>query len=580
MSTITLSPAQEKYYRIAQRLSSVLGRKFGVSVVFGHHPSTDGTRVFLPHWDLDNPLAVRALYGCVAHEAGGHVAMSSFDALSAWCAVHRNEPYFKTLKSIENICEDIRIEHHLFRKYPGTRLDIDAALEMVMLGEGEPATDYWPAVVNWLLLRFRSRLLRQTLLDDVAGVSDAILSSMVDRSVLDEADRLGETILAFGPTKSDHARVFALADQLFDLFDRNKPSSQPDPEPESKPEPEKGEKDDKGQLPDGDQPEASSPEGPPEAGPPGDGPADTSGTPFSGDPAGQAPGNGKGKGASPSVDESYLDSVLGDPMADLMASMDPGQPLPLPAGTGAGLEAGSNEVSNVGPRLATARTLSGRLIPALAPLLSGGILRDDPRKRGRSLLGSRLVDTKAHPAPRVFEKRSMVEDESAQVHILVDRSSSTRGSVYEAITDSALGLAIALEAYTSVETAVSHFPAGEHDLALNATKTTERTVRDALARWPVPHGGTPLAAAMRSAGLQFLASSKTRRIILVITDGKPAAIDECVRARGFATSLGVEIYGVVVSPETYPRHLFDDSEQIQAATDLPRAIERLVLRIL
>lgn len=155
------------------------------------------------------------------------------------CAVHRNEPYFKTLKSIENICEDIRIEHHLFRKYPGTRLDIDAALEMVMLGEGEPATDYWPAVVNWLLLRFRSRLLRQTLLDDVAGVSDAILSSMVDRSVLDEADKLGETILAFGPTKSDHARVFALADQLFDLFDRNKPSSQPDPEPESKPEPEK-----------------------------------------------------------------------------------------------------------------------------------------------------------------------------------------------------------------------------------------------------------------------------------------------------------------------------------------------------
>ncbi|PZQ48824.1 MAG: hypothetical protein DI556_13495 [Rhodovulum sulfidophilum] len=607
MSTITLTPAQEKYYRIAQKLSSVLGRKWGVSVVFGHPPSTDGTTIHLPHWDMENPLAVRALYGCVAHEAGGHVAMTSFEALKAWCEIHRSEPGFATLKTIENICEDVRIEHHLFRKYPGVRHDMDAALEMVVLGDGEPATDYWPAVTNWMLMRFRSRLLGQSILDAAATASETVVLTMVDPAVLARADRLADGILALGPTKEDYRGILALAEKLFSLFDQSKPSAQPanasgapfDASDGSDPSPEGAGPSAPGDARDGSSGGSGSsksdgslgaprsePSSKAEGSGPGAEPPETGSATGSATGAPAAPGSavdisgGSGTSARrPPVDESYLDAVAGDVIGDLKAAMAPTQPLPLPAGTGAGLEPGQSGASDMTHQLQAARHLSGRLVPALAPLLNGDVLRDTPRRRGRSLIDRRLVESKAHPGPRVFEKRVIEEDESALVHLLVDKSTSTSGAVYAAITAAALGLGLALESFPSVETRISHFP-GAAGAPFNATKTVERTVRGAAARWPVPSGGTPLAPAIRFSSLETLVSTKLRRILLVVTDGRPAEIDDCVRARSFACALGVEIYGVVVSTEAYPTHLFDDSERIRDVSGLPRAIERLVTRII
>ncbi len=40
------------YAQIATKLSTILGRKWNVNIVFGGHPSTAGRTIYLPHWNF------------------------------------------------------------------------------------------------------------------------------------------------------------------------------------------------------------------------------------------------------------------------------------------------------------------------------------------------------------------------------------------------------------------------------------------------------------------------------------------------------------------------------------------------
>jgi hypothetical protein len=645
MSNLTLTREQQHYYGAVQRLAMLLGRKYGVNVVFGSAPRTDGTTIYLPHWNIEDPALKNALLGVIVHEAAGHVAQTDFTSWNNWFQCMARKPERMILQSIANICEDVRTEMHIMKSYPGARFFLDSALSVVFFASPyEPSDCYWSSAVNWMLHRFRSRLLGQHIIQSLADKSDEHLRKMVPAHVLVSADMLSEKIRTMSDRKHETMDILELAEGLYRLFSDAAPSKAPPKTPPAQ-QPQadgQGEQGGDGASEDGgggagsDTGDAPCSSGSPDgssstgesAGSATDGSAPNCGSQPSGSngsgaqdgssgSSGQASGSeledreeggsgqpasaqqSTGSGTGPAGDseqddqgfapiacsEKPLDHLIGDVFRDLKELGASHAQLPMPVVTGgasAGSGRGGSGRFNAGAMLSDAASLRGSLTAALAPLLSGEVRQDVRRPNGRSLDTRRLVLTKTRSLPRVFGRKERIDDTSAVVHLLIDRSGSTSGSVYEEITKAALGLTVALEAYPEVETVISHFPSvdARSDGGIIIAKAPHESARDASKVWPVSEGGTPLDAAYKGAALTFLASQKERRILIVITDGDPDDASAARAARGFVSRLGIEIYGIVVSSKSYPLDLFDDSEKVHLASEVPAAISRLVLRVL
>ncbi|RWY36201.1 hypothetical protein EP867_18395, partial [Falsigemmobacter intermedius] len=235
-----MNKAQIDYAMVSTKLSAVLGRKWGVNVVFGGHPCTNGTTITLPHWDLTDPRLRTALYGLIAHEAGGHVRQTDFQALGAKITAMRRSPLMVEWKSIANILEDIRIEANLLRSYPGAAAYLNAAVE-VMLADPDDnrplpdeITNYWDLVLNWCLYIFRAECLGQVAISGDADLYEAAVLNVLPPEVLADARKIGVAVSKLGPSKTDYSTVQMYADKLLALFNDNMPSKQsqksPDPQ--------------------------------------------------------------------------------------------------------------------------------------------------------------------------------------------------------------------------------------------------------------------------------------------------------------------------------------------------------------
>lgn len=654
MKHLTLTREQQHYYGAVQRLAMLLGRKYGVNVVFGSAPRTDGTTIYLPHWKIEDPALKNALLGLIVHEAAGHVAQTDFNAWKNYFEAREKLPECVILHSIANICEDVRTEMHIMKAYPGGRFFLDAALSTVFFETPyEPNDSYWQTAVNWMLHRFRTRILGQHLIQPLADKSDAHLRKMVPTHVLVSADILSEKIRSMSDRKFETMNVLDLAEALYGLFrdaapSKNPPQTPPDQQPQAGGQGQRsgGSPDDGGvdagaatndasgesgaadgstsdnesgdnASTDGDSAPGSASD--PNGGSPVGGTASattpgSSGSGVQGSGTSQDSGNQGGSGdpasaqAAPGSDtasaggsaqeeqgdetftpvgcnENLLDQTIGDVFGDLkkLGASDVKLPMAVSTGgAGAGSGGGGSGRTNSSSMLDAAASLRGSLTAALAPLLSGEVRQDVRRPHGRALDTRRLVLTKTRSQPRVFGRKERIDDTNAVVHLLIDRSGSTQGPVYEEITKSALGLTVALEAYSEVETVISHFPSHSpgFDSGIIVSKAPYESARDAAKSWPIAEGGTPLHHAYKGAALTFLASQKERRILIAITDGEPDCASEARSARAFVSSLGIEIYGIVVSSKAYPLDLFDDSEKVRLASEVPAAISRLVLRVL
>ncbi len=227
--SMILNHRQVDYAVVATKLSALLGRKFATNVVFGADPATDGKTVYLPHWNFDDAELRVALFGLVAHEAGGHIRMTDFDALRRFCDEHRQKPDFFLLKSFENLLEDIRIEANILRSYRGSDVYLNAAVNYMLCREPmavEKCETYWELVFHWCLRDFRIRCLGQRALEpQVVGFRSA-LEKLVGPDCLSVASGIAIKAANLGGTKGDFQTILHLAPILKEHFEKHAPSKQ------------------------------------------------------------------------------------------------------------------------------------------------------------------------------------------------------------------------------------------------------------------------------------------------------------------------------------------------------------------
>jgi len=619
-----LNTQQLNYATVAAKLSAILGRKWGVTIIFGGHPATDGSQIVLPHWNLDDPLLRTALYGLIAHEAGGHIRQTDFGILAKEIGIRKSKPLFTEWKSLANILEDIRIEANLLRLYPGAATYLNAAVNVMLCGDRksqppEKIDNYWDLALGWCLLHFRCHQLDQQALKDAADSYSQVLGKHVPAEAIVDAIKIATQVAAIGPDKADYASVLVHTDQLLALLHEHSPRKQPSgsevaqgadspaasnsASSSSAPMPASGESHDDGNsaadgtpstADDGDgtktgeatatkddEAQAGSPCS--DAGDPATPPGETMGPQGAG-PSSAQDGAGSQSSAAQILSGEGATSEVGDIFGDLRSvGANPNPNITRMDSLG---HSDKPPVLALNKKVVTALAGKGQalrqsIVAALSPMICG-----DAEYSRRSLTGTRLdtrhlsrVVTDADPA--VYRRLHVDEDQSVAVQILIDRSGSTSGRVLDAEIISAIGLATALDQFDSVESAISYFPSDQGYLAWSAApfiKGFGTPIRSTLHKWPAASGGTPLGKAYEACVFNFLHTQLERKILIVLTDGVPDNPHHASDQLAVLTALGVEVYGVVITDRPYPTGIFHDSEQIAVVTDLPAKLSQLVRR--
>lgn len=590
---LDLSHRDVDYARVASMLSAALGRKWNVDIVFGESPATNGSTVYLPHWPMDDPKMRNALYGLIAHEAGGHIRQTDFEVL-ATAFNHRRKKLGNLTtvwKSLENILEDIRIEANILREYAGANQYLAAAAEImfnVHAPEEEDETaplQYWATCLNWCVVAFRQELLGQKLLTKKREQAEERALKVVNKTVLEEAMQMARKAHGLDSEKRSYREVLILADDLLALFEEAAQEDTSSQTPEANDEQQ--------------QQSCSSDE---DASGKSESEATSDGTDQSKEEPAQDPEKGSsdgdaldsddtgGQAATPSEPGREIDreTVPTRAVGSMLEALCEEAKKEAPA-TGFEPADGSlhticsastmdqTEKRNVTQHFRRSQALVQNLIPAISPLLIGDSWIEQDQKRGRKISDRRLASTKTDNDPRVFQKRMVEDDQSVAAHVLVDRSGSTQNGLLDEIQVAALALVQSLEQFCLVDVALSHFPNRDR-AGMSLTKPFHVPVRRTLLNWGSSFGCTPLHWALEDAAYSFSQVRNDRKIVFVVTDGKPDCPELAERSRRFAKLFGVEVIGIVISKIPYPSGIFDDSIQIEKAADLPTAMKQLVLR--
>jgi len=138
--------------------------------------------------------------------------------------------------------------------------------------------------------------------------------------------------------------------------------------------------------------------------------------------------------------------------------------------------------------------------------------------RGKRINGNRLARS-ATGDLRVFVKREEVRRPDTAVHVLLDTSGSM-GHRQDIANQATVTLALAISSIPECDIAVSMFPGIGGKVSPIVSRG--QPVRPSLGRFAVSStGGTPLAEAMLFAARELSTSNRQRKVLIIITDGKP-----------------------------------------------------------
>ena len=164
-------------------------------------------------------------------------------------------------------------------------------------------------------------------------------------------------------------------------------------------------------------------------------------------------------------------------------------------------------------------------------------------------------------SPRVFQKRASVHKLDTAVHILLDSSGSMHGESIKLAVQACYAVGKALEHLSGISLGITSFPAyrdgkiGVFPLVRHGQKMTDRMQMQA-------HGGTPLAEALWWVMRQMFILKENRKVVLILTDGVPDDVTQCLQALEALRKTGVEVYGIGMKFDCISSLLPDTSSKV------------------
>ena len=542
-------------------LASVLGDRYGVQVqIGGHEACTNGKIIRIPALPIDcGKTALALAKGYIDHESA-HIRHSDFNVI-------RQAGLDKSTLYLCNAIEDWRVERRISAIYPGCRQNLDWLIrrffveeEDARAGEKSPAL----AVLSYVLLTVRSW--------DVAEVNAprTRARAQVEKAYPGLAEKLDVVLDRVRLDCPDTAAALEAARELVEIIRAFQPEEPPKEQQGGGDRKQNGKEQGGHQAPTDsaskseEQAKADTLDQPPSASASAvaDDGSDSAtkaemagGSDFDGEAHENSAtetaegGDDAGDGVNATIelgvfldtlDEDSLPRNLGERIEEELA------------GAGASGSAGRNvAVATPGFRVVTelapeeitkALRCSIALRKRLQGLLQANELRHVAMGR-RGKLEAHKLHRLSTANPRVFRRVDNQPGQNSAVHLLLDCSGSMSGVPIQLARQACYAVAKALEPLKGVNAAVTAFPAsaegerGVKPLVRHGEKVSTQFGVEGI-------GGTPLAPALWWVMQNLYAQKEERKIVIIITDGRPDNVPACHAVLSKTRALGMEVYGI------------------------------------
>lgn len=219
--------------------------------------------------------------------------------------------------------------------------------------------------------------------------------------------------------------------------------------------------------------------------------------------------------------------------------------------------------------------INGQLVTAIVKTFQNTRVKDT----GYRTSGGRLDVRRAMRIPqgetKVFKNRQITQGMEMAMTVLVDRSGSMKKHLHE-VCKTALSFAIGLSRITNTKARIAAFPSvgpGETTMVLEYGEN-QKHARPRLERLTAG-GSTPLAQAIIAECQVLLQRNERRKVITVLTDGKPDDGAQVIAAIRWAAKQGIEVVGIGFSEAQNIHRWIEQSTYVPSIDKLPNAIEKI-----
>lgn len=556
-------------------IASALAGKQGVKVLQGDWAKTNCVdTIWLPPLPDDDPkVRVKAL-GFVGHETG-HIAWTDNKVTD----LVRSQKNPSTFFGMMNLLEDVRMEKLQSTRFPGVADNLQKLFEVLVEEKIYfiPSDSAKPINImqGWMINKLRYDLLNQKAFEPLITGTDEVFEKTLPLNTRIRLEALAYDVESAKSTMD----VFNLTAAIMKMIEEEEENEKKQEEEEAKQQ-QQTQPDDSTQSSNQSQSSDSSDEsqddGNPVNGSSQDG-EDDGEAQSTGDAAGEEDGDltpkmsdilksilGAGK------DEQYQD--IGDVLADQINSIKAESDKTSYDGSGPMRVFNAVKHANKG-RNATydfeARSAVNALKLKLHTMLQSQTFNDSTR----SDKGSRFSQRHLHEVKiggKVFEKRTEGIDIDVAATLLTDISGSmNENNKLKIAALASYATAEALASVHGVVSAVAVFPTASGVDYLTTHGTKPATNAESFNRLSV-YGDTPLSDAMARCSIDLLQQQKSRKMLIVVTDGEPNFDDQSEQVIKAAVNAGIEIMGVGIGVEL--DHLFDTWCSINSVSDLPKAL--------
>ncbi|SHN72731.1 VWA domain-containing protein [Desulfovibrio litoralis] len=521
-------------------VAGILGRKYGINVEIGGETAyTDGNTIYLPDLPIDSDANLLGFARSFLDHEAAHIRETDFNALK----VNKLD---MLEKHIWNILEDYRVEHKLANIFPGCRHNFNWLIKKIFLEEYNLTTKQANSLetlsgvdtsqnteahitqdlLNWMLLKVRSW--------DVPELQANVckLENNINSSLPDLLSKL-ELVLATVPTSCKNTQdCILIAKELVKILKKYLKSIEVQ-----------------------DQEKAG---------------LTSSGV----------------KDTSIEALKALLSNnlVLPDDLSTSIAK-ELSRVSRCPKDTySVAIETQKSSIKLSSESIARAKMTSTALRTRLQALLQSNV-----NAKNRLGYTGRLNNQQIHRLSignaKIFKRQGIKQGVDTAVHILIDSSGSMHSELALA-SESCFAVASALYSLPKVKVAVTSFP-GE----MVATPKGDKSyisVGTILKHGEKLHnkfrisanGGTPMAEALWWTFQKMQALPEKRKIILLITDGKPDFITATEQAIRTAQHINVEVYGIGIGDNTIQALLPDTSQYIDNINNLVPVMFQLLQKAL
>jgi cobalamin biosynthesis protein CobT/von Willebrand factor type A domain-containing protein len=470
-------------------VASVLGKKYGVQVEIGGNTAcTDGKVIRLPTLPLESDSVLINMVRAYLDHESAHIRETNFDVL-------QDKELTPLIKNIWNIFEDWRVENELAKRFPGCRTNLHWLITHEFTKKMKKPSNPAMQILSYLLLVVRAWDVKAVAKNrDIVGAFTqqaypdlyAKLNSLLEQ--LKVKCKTSEDAMRFA--KNAAALIKAESLKLEDEKQKGDKSKSGKTENVSR---SLSKQDGIKQLlkaSDGDLP-------------------DGLGERVAGELEGAAPGNPM-RGLSVAVESPKHFSALED-----------------------------GDISKV-KRTSTA--LHARLHSLLQ---SKTLVRRSGSRHGKLDTGKLY---KMNHSAKIFLRNGERQGINTAIHILLDCSSSMRNKM-ELASQACFGIANSLHKINGISVGVTAFPA---DSILNKVCSTVCPMlkhgQSLHTNFSLrPSGSTPMGEAIWWTLQQCYPLKENRKIILIITDGKPDSVENTEKAIEHGKRLGFEFYGIGIN---------------------------------